>query len=408
MTEIRPFLLENTVQHYAWGTRNAEAFIPNFLGIEPEHDVPYAELWIGAHPKAPSSVQKNNERLALIDFIGQAPRDILGARAAERFNDQLPFLLKVLSAGEPLSIQTHPNKAQAGVLHARDPKNYPDDNHKPEIAVALTELTALAGFKPFAALAAAVSRLAPLAELAGADKASKLILAASQSEEAQHDALKEFFRALMTRALGDEAALVRAVDSLDRALSSDASAGEEAALFREFRTLYRYDVGLLSMLLMNIVHLKKGEGIFLGPGIPHAYIRGAIVECMANSDNVVRAGLTPKLKDVETLCEILTYECGMPEILTPSDAPNGTTIYPSPVAEFSLQRRTMNESDSLRRAARRSLEILVVIEGSISISQANGRQLFKQGDTVLIPAALAQYELTAHTHAEVFFASIPD
>ncbi|HLP16264.1 MAG TPA: mannose-6-phosphate isomerase, class I [Bacteroidota bacterium] len=412
MTEIRSFLLDNTVQHYDWGTKNAHAYIASLLGVEPRPDTPYAELWIGAHPKAPSSVRKNSDHIPLPDFISLAPRDVLGSRAAEHFNHQLPFLLKVLSAGAPLSIQAHPDKALAAQLHARDPKNYPDANHKPEIAVALTELTALAGFKPFRDLVHTVERYRPLAEAAGSEAVDRLRADVSADAARQQEVLRFFFTTLMERLQADPGLLERSIDTLDDVLCADTSGAnvEEREFFFAFRKLYRYDIGLLSMLLLNIVHCKKGEGLFLGPGIPHAYIEGSIVECMANSDNVVRAGLTPKFKDVETLCRMLTYECGAPELLRPVINPDGSglTVYPSPAAEFSLARRVMNESDAFTLDDRRVLEILLVIEGSVSLVHEGGRQLFKQGDTVLIPAALSRYELTAHTHAELFVASIPD
>ena len=142
----RPFKLISKIQYYDWGTKNAAAFIPSFLGIPAEKDRPYAELWIGAHPTAPSEILLNGQPVPLDKAIESAPREILGEDVARRFGGKLPFLLKVLSAGAPLSIQTHPNKEQAHRLHAKDPAHYPDDNHKPEIAIALDGLTAIAGF----------------------------------------------------------------------------------------------------------------------------------------------------------------------------------------------------------------------------------------------------------------------
>lgn len=408
MIEIRPFLLYNTIQHYEWGTRNAEAFIPRFLGIPAEPDRPYAELWIGAHPKSPSDVQKNNERIPLDDFIRQAPREILGAQASERFSSKLPFLLKLLSAGAPLSIQAHPNKHEAAGLHARDPKNYPDDNHKPEIAVALDELTALAGFKPYDDILRTLHLCAPLAECAGIE-VSRRLAEAPNEVAARRAALKPWFHALMTRATRDPDLCERTVDRIGQMFTAMPSviAPDVVQLFSDARRLYGADVGLLSMLVMNHVRLKKGEGLFLGPGIPHAYIRGTIVECMANSDNVVRAGLTPKFKDIETLCAILTYECGAPLILRP-DANERLTEYPAPVDEFTLTRLLMHESDTISRTDNRTLSIMLVVEGSVSIAtEKTGRQLFQHGDVVLIPAAVARYDVAAHTEAELFFAAIP-
>ena len=144
----RPYKLKNKIQNYEWGTKNNKAFIPGFLGIPAEPDVPYAELWIGAHPKAPSEIEIDGILYPLNKVIEQFPVERLGQYASEKFGNKFPYLLKVLSAARALSIQTHPNKKQAVKLHAADPVNYPDDNHKPEIAIALDSLTAIAGFRP--------------------------------------------------------------------------------------------------------------------------------------------------------------------------------------------------------------------------------------------------------------------
>jgi mannose-6-phosphate isomerase len=141
--------MQNPIQNYDWGTRNKEAYIPQLLGIDAKPDTPYGELWLGAHPKAPSMVWVDGELTPLDQWISAHPIEVLGKAVARKFNGQLPFLLKVLSAGEALSIQAHPNKAQAKILHATDPLHYPDDNHKPEIAIALDSLTALVGIKPY-------------------------------------------------------------------------------------------------------------------------------------------------------------------------------------------------------------------------------------------------------------------
>ena len=149
--KAQPYLLKGTLQHYAWGTQNKDAFIPHFINIPVERDTPYAELWMGAHPKAPSTLALDNNNMPLDKCIEMFPEEILGKAIFARFK-QLPFLFKVLSAAQALSIQAHPNKAQAEKLHMQDPEHYPDDNHKPEIAIALSNLTALAGFKSFDSL----------------------------------------------------------------------------------------------------------------------------------------------------------------------------------------------------------------------------------------------------------------
>ncbi len=144
---LRPFLLENSIQPYPWGERGKNAYIPRLLGLDVESDdTPFAELWIGAHSSAPSKVILDPDQVMLLsELIDKYPTEILGDSVAEAFNGQLPFLLKVLSAREILSIQMHPNKQQALELHNQDPKNYPDTNHKPEIAIVLDSLTALVG-----------------------------------------------------------------------------------------------------------------------------------------------------------------------------------------------------------------------------------------------------------------------
>ena len=147
--EAKLYQLKNTIQHYAWGSKNADAFIPHLLGIEVENNKPYAELWIGTHPKAPSIVVDSGNKILLNKFIELYPTEILGEATARQFNNRLPFLFKVLRAAEALSIQTHPNKIQAEELHRLDPVNYPDDNHKPEIAISIDELTCLLGLRSF-------------------------------------------------------------------------------------------------------------------------------------------------------------------------------------------------------------------------------------------------------------------
>ncbi len=416
MSTARPFLLRTSIQQYEWGTRDGDAFLPKFTGIPAQPGIPYAELWIGAHPKAPSSVVMDGDEVPLAVFIGRSPDDVLGHAAAEKFSSRLPFLLKILSAAEPLSIQAHPNKMQARALHARDPLNYPDDNHKPEIAVALDELTALAGFKPFGEIVRTIHRYPSLAHAAGEKAVAALQAAASDSGGTPHGAvlgsreicrasLKIFYRSLMTRMTDDAVALTRAIDGIAVQMRRE-SPTEESSLFLETQRLHPGDVGLLSILLLNIVHLRTGEGVFIGPGIPHAYLKGTIVECMANSDNVVRAGLTPKFKDVGTLCDILTYECGAPAILRPA-SDGRITEYAAPVPEFSLTRRRMKQSEHVGKSGRTGVEILLITEGAVTIRWSNACASFTRGDAVILPAALASYELRSESDSELFSVTIP-
>src|SRR6516162_10200615 len=165
----RPYLMHNQVQNYEWGTHDDEAYIAALLGITPEPGKPYAELWMGAHPKAPSSVLVDRKQIPLDQWIAAHPQELLGATVAARFGKRLPFLFKVLAAGEALSIQAHPNKVQAKVLRENDPEHYPDDNHKPEIAIAIDALTALMGIKPFDELANSLWRYPEIAGFVGTE-----------------------------------------------------------------------------------------------------------------------------------------------------------------------------------------------------------------------------------------------
>ena len=205
----RPYLLINQIQSYAWGARGEDAFIPRLLGIEPEPDTPYAELWMGAHPNAPSQVVVDGSQVSLRQLIAQYPREILGQAIAERFSGQLPFLFKVLSTAESLSIQAHPTKEQARLLHARDPEHYPDDNHKPELAVALDSLTALMGIKPFSGILETLERYPELADFVGREIASRVKSAARADPQHQKARLQELYAKLVKRSVAHKEELVQ-------------------------------------------------------------------------------------------------------------------------------------------------------------------------------------------------------
>src|SRR5512143_3556822 len=200
---FRPFLLENSIQHYPWGERGKDAYIPRLLGVDVEsEDTPFAELWIGTHPSAPSKVVVDSgKEMLLSELISEYPTEILGASVNEAFNGQLPFLLKVLSAREILSIQMHPNKQQALELHKQDPKNYPDTNHKPEIAIALDSLTALVGLIDDKELQSVIKRYPELRTVTAYDQNP------GQGAETS-------FKNLLQRAEQDKASISEAIDKI--------------------------------------------------------------------------------------------------------------------------------------------------------------------------------------------------
>lgn len=405
----RPYLLHNRIQPYEWGSRGPGAYIPRLLGIEPEPGRPYAELWIGAHPSAPSEIELNGARVPLPDAIARQPEAILGPAVVARFGPSLPFLLKVLSAARPLSIQVHPNREQAARLHARDPQHYPDPNHKPEVAIALDGLSALAGFKPFAGILAAMEEVPELAALAGPELCRRLQAGRDATPPAQQALVRDLCGALLEASAGDVAALSAALETIEQRLKqAGRPLSEHEALFLDLRREHTGpDIGLLALFLLNLVHLRAGQALYIGAGVPHAYLRGNIVECMAASDNVVRAGLTPKFKDGAALAEVLACELG-PACLLEGTEGAREVLYPTPAAEFQVTRWQLEAGAGLGVQTQGRVQALLVTEGEVRLAwAAPGAMALRRGQAVLIPACLREYGITAARPAQVFRASVP-
>jgi len=336
MIEPKPYRLKNKIQNYAWGTKNEDAFIPRFLGELPERDVPYAELWIGAHPKAPSTIIVDDKEQPLNSVIEEYPNEILGEKVTRKFGNKLPYLLKILSCERALSIQAHPGKELAKKLHANDPGNYPDENHKPEVAIALDGLKALVGFKPIRKIVNLIEQYSALRELVPEE------LFLNLKESYNKTVLQQFYSLIMHLAKED---LEKVVDGIKRQINNSSRKLKEEEEFIKQYEVYGVDVGLLSILLFNMVDLKEGEAIYTEAGIPHAYLKGNIIECMANSDNVVRAGLTPKYKDVYTLIEVLNFNNKPVTILRPTNSTEN--VYKTNAEEFELFIYDMEEKSEL-------------------------------------------------------------
>lgn len=402
--EKRPYILLNKIQNYAWGTKNSEAFIPHLLDIKAENDTPYAELWIGTHPKACSEIVTGTTLLPLTDFLETNAQETLGSYCVNKFGKQFPYLLKVLSAAEALSIQAHPNKEYAKIYHAKDPKNYPDDNHKPEIAIALDKLTALAGFKPASVIADILKENPEIAGFINSDLQLDTELKSS-SEQAAF--LKNVFENLLNNAVKFPDKIKQTVEALIKRLSvKEGKLSETEQLFLELAAKNAPDdIGLLVVFFLELIHVKKGEAFFTGAGIPHAYIKGNIVECMANSDNVIRAGLTPKFKDIAALSEVAYYNTMPIEILKNSD--QSVTKYESPVEEFKISKIDISEGGSISLSTNGSFETLLITEGQISIEPNEDSAItYKKGQTVLIPAIIDKYNIKAVEKTTVFRVTI--
>ena len=403
----RPYKLLNKIQYYEWGTKNENAFIPNLLGIPAVPDLTYAELWIGAHPKAPSEIEIDGKLYPLDKVIEQFPVEILGKYASGKFDKKLPFLLKVLSAARALSIQTHPDKEQAIKLHASDPANYPDDNHKPEIAIALDSLIAIAGFKPVNEIVANLKKYPELQEFASEEFIKDIFELKDQTELSVR--LNMLYGKVMNNS-SDNQKLSEVIDGIIKKLSGKADLTLEEQQFFKQHELYGPDVGLISFFFFNIIKLMPGQAIYTGAGIPHAYIEGNIIECMANSDNVVRAGLTNKFKDVNTLLEILDYTFSDYEIIN-KEQNTDRVNYITKAEEFEVTAYKKDADFSRDFSNINKLLVILIMEGLLNIEWVeNGNEHsenFSKGESFLIPAILHEYKLSCDETTKYFLVKIP-
>ncbi|GAA1354406.1 mannose-6-phosphate isomerase, class I [Falsarthrobacter nasiphocae] len=369
-------LLRNPVRPYPWGSRTA---IPELLGEEPTGE-PQAEMWIGAHPASPSTVEVHGREVPLTEYIAERPSERIGADAQQRFGG-LPFLVKLLAADAPLSLQVHPSIEQAkagfaaeeaaGVPLDAPHRNYKDANHKPEMIVALTDFEALSGFRAPSQTLGLVEALAPLA--AGSPSAEGLLSELAGALRADDEG--EALRAAFTLALTDPRS-PGAVDLLAAALrSADLEAGPLAAWTAELRTVlglheaYPGDPGVLVALLVNVVRLAPGEALFLGAGNLHAYLKGFGVEVMATSDNVLRGGLTPKHVDIDELMKTLSFQALPAPRCEPETAEFSAgrrEVFAPPFDEFSVERFTFTV-DGAVTGKTRGAAVVVVTEGTATV-----------------------------------------
>lgn len=388
----RLYQLDCGVQHYAWGARahaGVAPFIARLLNVQPTvDDQPYAELWIGAHPNLPSRVRLDDGRtIALGEFIATHRTAILGARLVTAGLRELPFLLKILDCERALSIQAHPDRALAARLHRAAPEHYPDANHKPEIAIALSPLTALCQFRDRADIQADARRLPPLGAF----------LECAAPEWAATDWLRRAYAAVFATPEAEMRALLEALRvTIEAAAPPSATAPEQRRADTWFPRLLRQypaDRGALAAFFLNIVALEPGQSVFLGAGEPHAYLEGTIIECMANSDNVVRAGLTPKHIDSAVLTRMLTYREGLPRIERGQETAPGERVYRPPVPEFEVSVWHGAGGMTARHDADGLPAVLLVLDGAAELRTPHGRGVSAaRGSAWLWPAALASLE----------------
>ncbi|KAH3675736.1 hypothetical protein WICMUC_002528 [Wickerhamomyces mucosus] len=353
---------------------------------------PYAELWMGTHPKVPS---KDLQATSLRDLISANPKELLGEDIVKYYGSEveLPFLFKVLSIEKVLSIQAHPDKTLAKVLHSQDPKNYPDDNHKPEMAIAVTSFEGFCGFKPLSEIADELQKIPELIDVVGEDAAKEFISgikpnaeAGSEEDVKNKQLLQLIFGKVMNAS--DDLIASKAESLIKRAQEQPEIFNKEdlPELLLRLNKQFPNDIGLFcGGLLLNHCKLQAGEAMFLQAKDPHAYISGDIIECMAASDNVVRAGFTPKFKDVVNLVEMLTYSYDdvekqkmIAQNFERSSGNGESLLYNPPIEEFAVLQTTFKTSTGTRSfKAFNGPSILIVTKGQGIIKNKETGEDFK-------------------------------
>jgi mannose-6-phosphate isomerase len=381
---MKLYKLDNQVKHYPWGSPE---WIPRLAGKENPEKKPWAELWMGIHGEGPSELA--GETLTLETLIAGNPEKFLGT--ARDFGN-LPFLLKILAAARPLSVQAHPGLEDArrgweeenrkGIGVSDPNRNYRDPNHKPEIICALGPFTAMAGFREPAETEALLDGF-----FSGGKSSRERALG-----ERLRKALGDGYRAFLAAVFGlgaEERRIVTAAGSGaktrdDPGLPDNPGSSRAFALCGELAEACPDDPGILSPLYLNLVELQPFQAIYLPAGILHSYVHGLGVECMANSDNVLRCGLTPKHVDLEELFRILRFQPYMPEILR-GEIPESTNYchYRTPFKEFALFRLAPRGSEAVLEE--KGAAIALVTRGKVSLSVGKDNLVLGQGESAFIP-----------------------
>jgi len=372
-----------SVQNYHWGKSAGESVVAALAASNDATKViddtkRYAEFWMGTHPSGPSSVKATGQTLA--DFLKDNPGSVGGEGASN-----LPYLFKVLSVDTALSIQVHPCKAKAEQLHKARPDLYKDDNHKPEMALAVTDFEGLCGFRPLEEIKANLTKKCP--EVSGLVNIGDLLAA---DETNYSPALKECFSQLLR---SDKGQIKLVLDQLKAKVEALEAKDQDQKLFLRLMGQYPGDVGCLVMFFLNVVTLKPGEAMFLAANVPHAYLKGDCVECMSRSDNVIRAGLTPKLIDVEALIDNLNYNCVKKAgdvMFEPTAENEHTLVYDPPVPDFTVAKIEIAAAGQapVELVKRSSGSILVVTQGcgKYQATPSGGNGSLAKGTVLFIPA----------------------
>lgn len=357
--------LQCKVQNYDWGKLGLDSTVAKLLSsAHPDTAIdqskPYAELWMGTHPNGPSIII---DRDVLLSEYIKDNLDAIGPEVKKKFGVGVPFLFKILSIRKALSIQAHPKKEHAEELHKNFPDMYKDPNHKPELAIALTPFEALCGFRPLGEIQNFLKKLPELSNFLS--KVSVDGLLSHQEKGDSQTVLKPVFQSLMT---SDKAVVASSLKNLLDRLEKQDGATQSSLLYPLLQRLHADfpgDVGCWSPYFMNYMLLRPGQAIFLKSNLPHAYLSGDCVECMACSDNVVRAGLTPKHIDVPTLVDMLDYSSYAHDqlLFNPQLEDENSCIWRPPVPDFAVVRIKVESGDSYNTQNRPSPSLIIVTSG---------------------------------------------
>jgi mannose-6-phosphate isomerase len=342
---------------------------------------------------------------SLLELISKNPRDILGEKVAEKFDNRLPYLFKVLAAAKPLSIQAHPSLIQAKEGFGRENRlgipldayhrNYKDDNHKPECICAITDFWALNGFRKISGILSLMDKICP----PGLKTSLDLL-----REQPDSMGLKFFFQAIMTM---DEKAQEESIADAIKNVQNFADDHPAYKWMINLHNEYPKDIGVFSPIMLNLVCLKPGEAMFLPAGELHAYLDGVGIELMANSDNVLRGGLTPKYIDVQELLNVLNFEEREINILSAGKMDACECAYESLAEEFFLSVISVKDDIGYHSADRRSVEIILCTDGSATITDLgkNDNVLVDRGKSIIIPAVVEKYRIQGN--ATFYKAAVP-
>ena len=396
------FRIEGVVQHYDWG---GKSFIPNLLSETNSSNISYAEYWLGAHAKAPSMVKMQQKNIPLDIFLNQNLTENLGGYVASNFG-KLPYLFKVLDVHKMLSIQVHPTIEAAkkgyefenkkGIPLAAKHRNYKDKNHKPEIMVALSDFWLLHGFLERTKLITNLQETKELYFLLNTFLEKGYLGLYKKVMEFSQEEVNNILKPLMDRIYPKFVA-----NKLEK--SSPAYWAAKSLVHKDAQNI---DKGIFSIFFFNILQLSKGEAIFQDAGIPHAYLEGKNMELMANSDNVLRGGLTSKHIDVEELLKNTRFEETIPTILCGNQyQDNGEFVYQTSAKDFEITKIALGSS-GIHRSISNSAEILIVIEGSATVTENENTLFLQKGDSILIKPN-TMYTLQTNAEVEIYKARVP-